>query len=75
MIPTLGAASISDMRGNLLIGNISGGQQWPPQQPNFRAPVRPLQKNLCHVAALHQVGRAEQDGCLTWKGKGCFLHA
>eukprot|EP00959_Pyramimonas_sp_CCMP1952_P078489 1640446-Pyramimonas_sp.AAC.1 len=71
MILTLGAASSSDMRGNLLIDSDPEDQQWPPQQLDFRAPVRLPHKDLCHVAALHQVGRTGQDGCLRWKeGQG-----
>eukprot|EP00959_Pyramimonas_sp_CCMP1952_P015754 333396-Pyramimonas_sp.AAC.1 len=76
MIPTLGTASSSDMRGNLLIDNDPEDQQRPPQQLDFRTPVSPLQKNLRLVAALHQVGRAGQGGFLRWKeGQGCFFYA
>eukprot|EP00959_Pyramimonas_sp_CCMP1952_P238411 4981813-Pyramimonas_sp.AAC.2 len=71
MIPTLGAASSSDMRGNLLIGNDPEDQQWLPEQLHCRAPVRLLQGSLWQVAAPRQVGRTGQDGCPRWKdGQG-----
>eukprot|EP00959_Pyramimonas_sp_CCMP1952_P446388 9346107-Pyramimonas_sp.AAC.1 len=68
MIPNLGTASSSDMRGNRLIENDPEDQQWLPQQVHVRAPVRLLQRSLWHVAAVRQVGRAGQDGCPRWKG-------
>eukprot|EP00959_Pyramimonas_sp_CCMP1952_P268867 5621847-Pyramimonas_sp.AAC.1 len=68
LIPTLGAASSRDIRGNLLIDNDPEGQQWPPQQLDFRAPVRLLQRIMCRVAALRQVGRTGKDGRPRWKG-------
>eukprot|EP00959_Pyramimonas_sp_CCMP1952_P122561 2562279-Pyramimonas_sp.AAC.1 len=49
------------MRGNLLIDNIPEDQQRPPQQLDVRAPARLLQKNMRHVAALHQVGHTGRD--------------
>eukprot|EP00959_Pyramimonas_sp_CCMP1952_P264742 5535562-Pyramimonas_sp.AAC.1 len=65
--------SSSDLRGNLLTDVDPQGQQRLPLQLHFKAPVPPLQRILCHVAALRQVGRTGPDGRPRWKDQQGML--